>query len=458
MIALAGPSIASAVPLTFTKLADTSTNALRPDMQYASFGDPSISGGQEAFNARSTGGDPFRPTTLDGIYAYGGGSLRRVVDQADQPSSNPFSRFSSFGKPSISGSDIAFTANFRDGGASYRDGVFVQNSAGLHVVTDTNADTTRRGMAFTSFGDPSISGGQLAFKAHSSDGDPFRPASLDGIYAYSGGSLRRVVGQLDQPSSNPFSLFSRFGKPSISSGNIAFTANFRDGGSPYHDGVFVQNGAGLRMVADTNADTTRRGMAFTSFGDPSISGDEVAFNAHSSDGDPFRPITLDGIYLYDGVALDRVVDEMDQPTSDPFSRFFSFGDPSISGSSVAFLADYRSGSASLRKGLFLRLNGVLDEIISAGDQLDGLTVASLGFGQDGIDGNALAFVAAFTDGSSGVFRVDVGSGSVPEPSTPVMVLTGLCLLRWLGRRGLQLRASYIIRKRRGGCRPAHPNC
>lgn len=191
----------------------------------------------------------------------------------------------------------------------------------------------------------------------------------------------------------------------------------------------------LVKIADTNtASPSDPSNNFSALGNPSISGGTVVFHAQTPG---FRPgIFDDGIYSYDGGSLHIVADRSSHP-GDPTGAFSAFGDPSISGNNVAFGASFAPNDHSpFTTGLFVSLDGVIEEIIHVGDVLDGLTIDGLSFGRGGIDDNSLAFIARFTDGSTAVYRADIGS--IPEPNGLLLLVIATCSLIFVRRSGQDL--------------------
>ncbi len=60
-------------------------------------------------------------------------------------------------------------------------------------------------------------------------------------------------------------------------------------------------------------------------------------------------------------------------------------------------------------GLYLSAGGMLQEIISLNDTLDGKTLVTLNMFSGSLSGTSTAFFALFTDGSSGIYRADAVS-------------------------------------------------
>jgi VCBS repeat-containing protein len=81
--------------------------------------------------------------------------------------------------------------------------------------------------------------------------------------------------------------------------------------------------------------------------------------------------------------------------------FTSFLALSASKGHTAFLATGAGG----QKGIYLA--STLTKVVDLSDTLEGSPLADLRLGPDGLAGNRLVFVALFTDGSEGVFRVTI---------------------------------------------------
>jgi uncharacterized delta-60 repeat protein len=90
--------------------------------------------------------------------------------------------------------------------------------------------------------------------------------------------------------------------------------------------------------------------------------------------------------------------------------FTGFDAVSTSLGHTAFLGRGASGQAGIYVASTLR------KVVAVGDVLTGRTIASLRFGRDGIDGDRLAFAVTFTDGSEGVFIVDL---NLPLNRSPI---------------------------------------
>jgi len=130
-------------------------------------------------------------------------------------------------------------------------------------------------------------------------------------------------------------------------------------------------------------------------------GAEIAFRAGGSAG-------LLGVYSNRG-GLHRVADTTTPipggtGTFTGFAQFTSAQGPALDGAGgVAFLGEGAGG----QRGIYVRRARRLREAIAVGDALDGKTVSFLDLSSEGFDGDTLAFVAGFADGSAGVYTLRV---------------------------------------------------
>lgn len=82
--------------------------------------------------------------------------------------------------------------------------------------------------------------------------------------------------------------------------------------------------------------------------------------------------------------------------------------------------------------LFVDFDGMLLEVVTGSDVLDGRTIEFVSIGREALSGNRVAFRAHFTDFTEGIYIA-----TIPEPSTALLVgfaLVGLRLGRGFRRR------------------------
>ncbi len=386
-LAWAGPTF------TFTDIADSATVAPGSGgAVFAVFGTPSISAGTVAFLGQTA--------LVRGIYTGTGGVPSLVADSSTAAPGGGI--FTAFGLPTISGGTTAFVASPA--------GVYTASGT-LNAVARAGSSAPAGGL-FSSFGSlASIdSAGTVAFQAVTNTG-------ASGIYTAtpSGAStvLRRLVAVGDPAPSG--GTFTTVGEPSIENGTAAFHAVTNTGVS----GIYTAEPSGAstllrRLVAV--GDPAPGGGTFTLLGDPSIDGSgTVTFSASTSVGT--------GIFTASAGGPLRIVASTSTLVPGGAGDFTSFGNPAIDGDAVAFLG---RGSAG-QLGLYFASGGSLFKVVDLTDAIFGKTLANIDFFNEGLSGNALAFSVQFTDGSRAVVRAN-GASAVPEPATFALLGLSLAAL------------------------------
>ncbi len=258
------------------------------------------------------------------------------------------------------------------------EGIFTGNMGASGVAKVVDASDTAPGHgAFTSFlGTPTISGSTVAFYGNYGSGT--------GIYTGTVGATGAAL-IVDRTSTAPGQgAFTGFGTPAISGNNIAFAGDY-SGGSGIYTGSVGSTGATKRV--DTSDNAPGNG-AFTGFDAPSISGNTIAFVGNYSSGSG----------LYTGsvgtTGATKVVDTDDNaPGHGAFTSFgFYF---SVSGSNIAFSGNYTGGN-----GLYAGTVGVAGatKIVDTDDIAPGHGVFT-SFGYAAGSGSNVAFVGYYGGGS-----------------------------------------------------------
>lgn len=180
-------------------------------------------------------------------------------------------------------------------------------------------------------------------------------------------------------STSQFSEFGSLSRPSINNlGDIAFEAPL-DGEST--SGIVTQ-GSGFETIAEPDPNVI---VGRPNLNDPGA----VAFHRF------FNNRVGEELVRGNGGPPTMIAD-----TSGPFQSFgffLGFTPPSLNNNAdVAFFADLDSGDS----GIFVGPDPVSDRVIGTGDTLDGSTVTSLRFCDEGLnDSGQLAFQATFNDPS-----------------------------------------------------------
>jgi hypothetical protein len=393
--ALALSHTATAQPIVFTRIADTTTAIPNGSGNFTGWLSPSVFGSTIAFTG-SGGGNQ------EGVYtrSIGGGPLSRVAD-TNTPVPGGTGTFSFIDDSSVSGS----TLEFRAGASSPPVGIYTVPTGGgpLSVVANTNTAIPGGTGNFSGMSNTSLSGTTVAFSGGGSSGQR-------GVYTSSAGGPLTRIADTNTPIPSGTGTFANAGLPGVSV--FGSTVAFYGSGSGGQQGIYTAStgGGSLARIADTNTPFPGGTGNFTSIEYPALSGSAVAIIGVG--------VSQQGIFAGSttGGPLARVAD-----TNTPipngigkFSTLFFNGSPSVSasGSEVVFKGAGGNGQVGIYLG---STDGTaLAKLIMAGDALDGRIVSSLSFGPAGLDGSSLAFEAGFTDGTSGEY---VGVFSVPEPSS-----------------------------------------
>jgi hypothetical protein len=259
-----------------------------------------------------------------------------------------------------------------------RDGTEVQSIMRGDGKKPTTIASTADG--FNRFGfEPTLNNsGVVAFKA---DLDTFDTFDFDnGLFSGQDGKRARITTHY-LSSSSEFSEFSALSRPSINNlGAIAFEEQVDD---VFASGIFVTDGDAFKTIASPDPNVI--------VGRPNLNDvGTVAFHRFFNDRAGEELVTGHG------GPLTIVAD-----TSGPFQSFgftfTGFTPPALNNhGEIAFLAELDAGGS----GIFLGPDPVADRVIATGETLDGSTVTSLRFCDEGLnDSGQLVFQATFDDPS-----------------------------------------------------------
>jgi hypothetical protein len=416
LAALASPAFAQ---YTFTNIVDTTITTANGGT-FTSLFTPAISGGVVAFRGSYTGG-----TGTDGIFTSNGTVTTSIARNgtgagATTPNGGTYITFPNF--PTISGNTVAFRSDYTGGTGNV--GAFTSNGTVTTSIARNGTGagaTTPNGGTFTNLGDPTISGSTIAFLGSYTNG-----TGTSGIFTSNGTTTASIVrasnngvGGSTTPNGG---MFTSLGTPTISGGVVAFRGSYTGGTGT--DGIFMSNGTVTTNIArgGANGSPTPDGGTFFAFNDPTISGDTVAFSANYNNVTGSRQ----GIFTHIGGTTSTIASYRfggGGSATPNGGTFTDVGNPSISGNTVAFRGSYAGGTGTF--GIFASTNGVLNSVIREGDVAFDSTITSLQFGRFGIDGDNIAFGYTLANGRSGIGLASLGAVAVPEANAGLLALLAL---------------------------------
>jgi hypothetical protein len=363
---------AQAAPLyNFTKVADSA----RDDFDPFAFTCSSINNrGDVAFKAGRTTPDGLN--SFDGIYrANANGSLTIIAEDQRRKQFNFLGNF-----PSINDlGDVSFAASL-----AKNDEQAILRGNGKKLTTIA---TTAKQFNFFGFDTSVNNSGVVAFKAELDPEFNFD----EGLFSGSGGKI--TTHYLNSTDVSLDGEQVRFGgndsRPSINNvGDIAFDESIQPN---FDSGIFAGREGTFKTIAAPDPD---RSVQEPVFNDGGTAAFETSFFDESGQ-------FVTAIVTGNGGPLTTVTD-----TTGPFG-FYGFRPPSLNNNGdVAFVAipdDFQT------TGIFVGPDAVEDRVIETGDTLDGATVSSLSFCEEGLnDSGQVAFIAGLDDPSaSNGFRTAV---------------------------------------------------
>jgi hypothetical protein len=406
-LGIAGEALAAPIGVRISKIADTElTSSERgcllypPDLCFSSFiRPPAISSDEVAFYSQ------LSVTHADhiflGIFTSLDGSISLIAR-----SQNSLNYYNEFDEPSLSDGTVAFKYNSNYHG--HPEGRYLQvgSNGGLKTFYSSVCEYRLppdypNSCENNVIGDPSVSEGVVAFNLNSSG------VGSAGIYIYNNnvaGSLPVAVVTRDYPIPAGTGHFSNFGDPSLSGNLVAFVGT----GSNSEKGIYTKDintpGQPLSVAVAVDINTPIPGGTgyFADFGRPSLYGNKVAFRGSNSNG-------LQGIYTGGIGELLSVIADASTPIPGGDGHFSNFGDASLSGNLVAFSAS----DSNNRVGVYVDREDVKQnpmlKVIGTSDMLNGKSITELSFGHEGLSDNKLAFVANFSDASSGIYKAEIAT-------------------------------------------------
>lgn len=315
-------------------------------------------------------------------------SFEKVVD-TNTAIPEGVGNFNDFSEPYLSAGNVAFWAT----GTGGQVGVYSIIGGVLDVVADTSTAAPGGGGNFTDFNFSSVSlhGNNVVFIANGPGGP--------GVYRRQGAGAIEVVAETGTTMvpGGGGEVFTDVGFITSIFGGLASFGGFGDAGTR---GVYTWSGGPLNVVADTTdlapPDFT---LNFTSMGSPAISAGNVAFEGYAT-------AARRGVYRSAGGALSAVADNNTLIPGEAVN-FVRLVNPSISGSSVAFLGD--DDLLDPKIGVYSAATGILTTAANLDTLIpDGGGATFLGLGRPSISGGKIAFSGAGLGGHFGIYIYNIG--------------------------------------------------
>jgi hypothetical protein len=381
----AGQGIYASAGGRLRAIADSATPIPGRSGTFAYFDPPAFDGITFAFQGRDG-------LYVPGLYTSRDGALARIAD-SETPVPGGTETFRNFLEPSLSGERVAFRAS-SDYSPFFSFGIYVGGSDGLTAVADRKTPIPGGIGNFGYFGPATIEGDTVAFAASGFD-------SRQGIYATRDGVLTPIAdASTAVPGGSGNFLF--FGPLALKGGTVAFQG-YEDS---FHSGLYVGRPGDLNKVVDSRTPIPGRSALFSVFGDPVLDRGTVVFGGFGA------RFPEGGIYAGNGGALTTLAD-LNTPIPGGQGTITSLELPAVSRGRMAFIG----ADATSTRGLYVRVNGTLQKVISGTDTLEGKDVGWFqmangnacgsstcsGGAGTGFDGNRIAFLANFTDGSQGLY-------------------------------------------------------
>jgi PEP-CTERM motif len=204
-----------------------------------------------------------------------------------------------------------------------------------------------------------------------------------------------------------------FEGPSISGNNVAFNAAYSGGTG--NEGIFLYNGSliSTSTVATNAPNGAPNGGTFDGLTRYSLSGNNIVFQSLTR-GIPGSPA---GIFLYNGTSLSTIVTTFNNIPNSSQKQFYDFGfgvfstgyneGPNISGNNIIFYGDYVNiTSGTSNTGIFSH-NGTSLITVGTNEVNSGpLGTTFNGYSMPSISGNNIAFAGGGGTLGGGIFLYD----------------------------------------------------
>jgi hypothetical protein len=407
LIASTAATFAMAADYTFTKIFDSNDPLPNGNGYFSEFTLPSLDSGNVAFAGRDGIYGEFGSYEYiySGVYSVIDGNINLVAD-SNMVMPGSTETFEWLAEPIIDAGNVAFAGGNR---AISQNGIYTDLGGSVRVVADPNTPVPGGTGTFNFLPDEDfgINNGVVAITAGATS-----PGTL-GVYADINGTLS-VIADGNTPAPDGSGNFDIASFSGMNGSDVAFSAF-----NATVDGEFLNSGGTITSIIDS--DTLIPGSTET-FSFPYGEVDVAAGTYVIVSGPDYSQT---GLYSNVGGTL-HLVAEIGDLTPDGAGNFTFFDNLAVDLDELAFLAV----EDGIYGNIFRYADGVLDEVISIGDSLDGKSVIDLNMWDAGFDASAIAFKVSFGDGSSGIYLAEV----VPVPPALWLFGSGLLGLISIARR------------------------
>jgi hypothetical protein len=182
-------------------------------------------------------------------------------------------------------------------------GIFSSRGADVRAIADSSTAIPGGAGMFRQFDTPVYHASQIAFGGTGS-------SNQAGIYFWENGRLSLVA---DRNTFVPGSgeRFRQFYRPTVENGTVYFAATAGTE-TNFHYGLYRWREGKLSIIADRNTAVPGGRGKFLSFNAPfSRAGRVIFVGRHDGNSDPNEPVMKLGLFVYDGGALRKLVDQDD---------------------------------------------------------------------------------------------------------------------------------------------------
>lgn len=278
-------------------------------------------------------------------------------------------------------------------GFNFTFGILSDAGGSLHAVVDSNRFIPGTFAQFTTLANITLrfDDGAIAFTG----GGRLGQTNLRGAFvADASGTTVRIAGVNNL--STPLGQMLDAGDCDVRDGRVVFTARFQTP-SGVVSGIYTADtqttSASYQKVIDSTDIDPVSGTTIPSFGFVEIDEDDVAYYGFSASfvqslRSSFHPALDNGLALPGGL------------TATSLERFHADEER------IVFEAT-TGGQNPVSLGLFLAHCGRIDPILAPGDSLDGRVVSQYLLGDEALDGDRLAMLVQFTDGTNAIYVADL---------------------------------------------------